>query len=259
MNGSPSTTTAVILLAGNAPRYQDETERTASALLEINGHTLLHCAVARLLHVGFRNVILVTGQTSKAVEAVEAMPGVKVVHDALFADLGSMFGLHRAARFIPSFPFVLVESGLLFDFRLGLLARSLAQTNGALVSASIRQNDAVFAVGIKQRLLGLYAGSIQQMEQNSEVFTSLGMYKISRPMFTQMLALASGLAYTHPFLDYVECINEIATQVEISMVPVPDLMWANIRNQSDAVWALNSLNPHIIQQEMRWQMGHSVQ
>lgn len=258
MNGSASTTTAVILLAGNAPRYQDETERTSSALLEVNGHTLLHCAVARLLHVGFRNVLLVTGQTSKAVEAVEAMPGVKVVHDALFADLGSMFALHRAARFIPSFPFVLVESGLLFDSRLGLLARSLSQPNGALVSPSIRESGTVFAAGVNQRLLGLYAGSAQQMAQNSEICTSLGMYKISRPMFTQMLAQAASLAYTHPFLDYVECINEIATQVEISMVPVANLTWANVRNQSDAVWALKNLNPRIIQQETCRQLGQSA-
>lgn len=258
VNRRNTTTTAVLLLAGNDPRYLDETERTWCALLEVNGHSLLHCAVTRLLQVGFRNVILVTGQTTRAVQAVEQMPGVQVLYDALFADLGSMFALHKAAPLIPSYPFVLVESGLLFDSRLALLARTLPSASGALVSASSKETSTVFAAGVNQRLLGLYTGSVQEMAENAEIFASLGMYKISRQLFAQMLALAAGLAYTHPFLDYVECINEIATQSEISMAPVPDLPWTNVRNRAEAIWALQSLNPHIMRQENHPQPGYSM-
>jgi len=244
-----SASTAIILLAGNAPRYMDAAERMPCGLLEVNGLTLLQCAVERLLRSEFTKIIIVTGHWPKHVQNLTQIANVEIMHDVLFADFGSMFALRRIASQLTSYPLVLVESGILFESRLALLAKTMQHANGVVVSSARHRGNGVFTEGINNRLLTLANRMSSRQAVDSNLSRALGIYKISRPMFAEMLAFAAQRTYTDPFLDYIDCIDGVAHTVDIRLEPAPDLLWAQISSRTEMVWALKHLYPRIMQQE----------
>jgi len=247
---APAVNTAIILLAGNDPRYIDETERVPCGLLEVNGFTLLQFSVERLLQSGFAQIIVITGQWSRPVQNLAHLAHVKILYDALFADFGSMFALRRVASQLNSYPFVLLESGILFESRLALLAKTMPYANGVVVSNTRSRDSGLLARGVNGRLLILSnEGSGPPAADASNTSQALGVYKISRPMFAEMLTYATQRTYTDPFMDYIDAINGVASTVDVHLVPAPDLLWTQIRSRPEMVWAFNHIYPRIMQQE----------
>lgn len=247
MNSVP---TAVILLAGNDPRYADETERMPYGLYEVDGRTLLQCSVEQLLQTDIKRIIIVTGQRSRSLSLFAHTPGVDVVYDALFADFGSMFALRRIAPLIHTHPFVLVESALLFESSLISLINTMPYPNGVLVSPTVSPINGIVADASNDRLLALSRVSSSAETVPTNGYLSLGIFKLSRHLFAEMLAFAVQRTYTDPFLDYVECINGVASTVDIRLAFTSDYLWSRISSRPDVVWALNHLYPRILQQQL---------
>ncbi|MFZ1754416.1 MAG: hypothetical protein WBO46_24720 [Caldilineaceae bacterium] len=248
MNSPNSVHTAVLLLAGNHPRHNDEVENLSYGLVEVNGRTLVQCTVEQLVKSGFKKILIVTGQRSKALQIVSENPAVEVMYDALFADFGSMYALRRAVSKI-QFPFLLIESNILFETRLIQLAQTMAQPNGVLVSTSKQPATSILAEGINNRLLAFAPRGEESNAQQTPSLVSLGIFKISRSMFAHMLAYAVERAYTDPFLDHIDCISGIAHTVDIRMVGEKDMRWTQVGSSGDMTKALNYFYPLFIQQE----------
>ncbi|HRJ45675.1 MAG: NTP transferase domain-containing protein [Caldilineaceae bacterium] len=241
--------TAVLLLAGNDPRYADETEHIPYGLLEVDGRTLLQCAIDQLRQGGMKRIIIVTGQRSRSLAALSQTPGVEVIYDALFADFGSMFALRRIAPFIHSFPFLLVESTLLFESRVARLAHGMTSPNGIVVAETNKAVTGILAEATNSRLLALTRSQIPAQARSAGSYLSLGILKISRHLFAEMLAFAVQRTYTDPFLDYVECVNGVAPAVDIRLAVASTHLWSRINSRPDVDWALNHLYPRILQQQ----------
>ena len=227
----------------------DETERIPYGLLDVDGHTLLHSSVERLRQAGFTKIIIVSGQKSKVVSNLAETLGVQLLYDALFADFGSMFALRRLAPLLTSYPFVLVESGIFFESRLALLARTMQPANGVVVSQSVNRSGGIGVEAANNRLLTLAHYNSGSPALGTDTALSSGIYKISRAMYAEMLAFAAQQVYTKPFLDYIDCINGITPAVDIRLVSATHLLWTQVRSRAEMRWALNNLQPRTTRQE----------
>lgn len=252
MTPLPAVKSALILLAGNHPRHWSESEQAPFGLMEINGCTLFGHTVDYLFSMGVTKIVIVTGRMSRSLQRLDQFPNVDVVWDPLYADFGSMYAIRQASALL-RMPFLLIESNLLFERRLLELAVGIEPTNGVVVSQGRSLSQYICAEAVNERLLGLFATRDNAAHKAEGGLCSLGLFKISRDLFSRMLTYALDRAYTNPFLDHTECLNGVAADVEIQLVREPNLLWAQIQSRADMRWALHHVYPLIIQQDAQWQ------
>lgn len=252
MTPFPAVKSALILLAGNHPRHWNESEQAPFGLMEMNGCTLVGHTVDYLLAAGLQKIVIVTGLMSRSLQRLDQHSNVDVVWDPLYADFGSMFAV-RQVRSLLTMPFLLIESNLLYEMRLLELAVGMGPTNGVVVSAGTTHSDRICADAVNGRLLSLFPTTKNASSPAEGELCSLGMFKISRGLFSRMLTFALDRAYTNPFLDHTECINGVAADVDIQLVQEPNLLWAQIQSRADMRWALHHIYPLIIQQDAQRQ------
>src|ERR1700722_19038290 len=108
---------AIILAAGMATRLRPTTDLMPKGLLEIGGKSLLARSVDLLGEAGILEVLIVTGHHAGQIEAAlgarRASVAIRYVHNANYAETGSMISLLAATGEMTG-PALLFESDLLY-------------------------------------------------------------------------------------------------------------------------------------------------
>lgn len=243
---SAAATTAVILAAGQGKRLREAVADYPKGFLRLGDRPIVEESVRRLLAHGITDIIIVTGYCAAHYqELARAYPGrVRTVHNAEFADSGSMYSLY-CARAAVAGPFLLLESDLVYEPR--ALAALLAQPaqDAILLSGPTGAGDEVFVEA--------EAGLLRNMSKNRASLGPgvagelVGISRISVPLFALMQRIASAAFARSLVFDYeTDCLVAAGRERPIACPVVPDLLWGEIDDPAHLRRAREQLYPRIV-------------
>lgn len=235
--------TAIILAAGLGLRLRDTFSGRPKGLLSIDGTSLIERSIQQLIEHGINDIVLVTGYLAHDYESIaNTNQFVRVVHNPLYADSGSMYSLYCARHAIHDH-FLLLESDLLYESRALCTLLNSPLDSAILASGFTQSGDEVY---IEAKDNYLYHISKQPNDLQKVVGELVGISKISRSLFKKMLTYSEHYFQKSLHLNYEDgCLNQVAKQTQIPICLVPDLLWAEIDNATHLHRAESVIWPQI--------------
>jgi choline kinase len=240
---------AVILAAGMATRLRPASILLPKGLFEIGGASLLGRSIDLLAAAGIAEIVLVTGHHAGQIEAAlgaeRAGAGIRYIHNARYAETGSMVSLLVAAPGLEG-PILLLESDLLYhpDF----LATAIASPGDVLLAADISgSGDEVYlAVDGEDRVAFLGKNPPASWRDRS-VGELAGISRLSPELLERFCTrtdehLARGDGNRH----YEEVLFEIAQEGwPLKVKHCPGLAWTEIDTPADLKRAEERIWPRL--------------
>jgi choline kinase len=235
-------TTAVILAAGRGTRLAGEVTDRPKGLLSIGQRPIVEESIASLRDAGIADVVIVTGHLAAQYEALaRRMTGaVRTVHNARFADSGSMYSLYQA-RSLARGPFLLLESDLVYEPRALTTLLEGPDPDAILVSGPTGAGDEVYVATDGDRLA--------DMSKNRDGLAGtiagelVGITRVSAGLFELMCRIAAEAFVKTLMVDYeTDALVAAGRLRRIACPVVPDLLWGEIDDASqlarvrDQVW-----------------------
>lgn len=246
----PPISTAVILAAGMGRRLGDLAHQRPKGFLALGGPTIIEESILKLRSFGLQRIILVTGFMAALYDELAGrLAGVETVHNAQFAQSGSMYSLARAAAAVRD-DFLLLESDLIYEKRALRAALEAPTENAVLLSGPTGSGDEVY-VEVRD-------GCIRHLSKRPADLPSVGgefvgITKVSRAMWTEMLAEGRRLMDGNPNVEYDSgCLSALAKRYPIHAVKVADLQWAEIDDGSHLERARAQVWPAILANDRRY-------
>ena len=237
--------TAVILAAGMGVRLKDRGKLTPKGCMCLGSKSIIEESVLRLLGVGIERIVIVTGHLAEQFEHLQIRYGkaVQLVSNPYFADSGSMYSLYCARQYVGE-SFLLLESDLVYERRALTKCLEHPSENVVLLSGFSNSSDEVF---VETRDGCLVAMSKNREHLGSEVLGELvGISKISRSLFSVMLASATKRFRTTRHMDYeTDCLVDVAQLMPVSCPVVDDLILCEIDDETHLAHARDQVYPII--------------
>ncbi len=239
---------AVILAAGMGTRLKEEGKSKPKGFLHLGQRPIIQEAIDKLLRVGIRQIIIVTGHHFKFYERLkESYPGIiETVYNSQYARSGNMYSLYCARARLQE-DFLLVESDLVYEERALSEILKFPKDNGVLLSNPTASGDEVYVAVNGERIVGL---SKDLTQLGSDIAGELvGITKISRFLFKEMLAVAEFMFRRSLQVTYDEdCLTTVSSFYPLYYHLVPDLIWSEIDDPLDFRRVQNRVYPAILQQ-----------
>jgi 2-aminoethylphosphonate-pyruvate transaminase len=224
---------AVILAAGMGTRLRPIGHQGPKGALALGGESLVNGSIERLQRAGIEQITIVTGYRPEYYQALaEARPGlIRTIHNADFADSGSMYSLYLARGAVGA-DFLLLESDLIYEQR--ALSALLDHPAGSLVLLSGRTDagDEVYVESdARQQLVAM---SKRRDALGPTVAGELvGICKVSRALFAGMCDYAGAhFASGDLHLDYeTDALVAAAQTLPVHCLTVDDLLWSEIDDE----------------------------
>jgi choline kinase len=224
--------TAVILAAGMGTRLRDEASDHPKGFLSLGERTIIEESIDRLTSAGIRDIVIVTGYCQGHYEQLAAgrQGLVRTIHNASFAESGSMYSLYCAREVLNS-AFLLLESDLIYEPR--ALTELLAHPaeDAILLSGPTDAGDEVFVATLDGLLVDMSKDreSLRQTPGARIAGELVGISKISQPLFATMLRIAGPVFERDLNYDYeTDCLVAAAQERDIACPLIADLVWAEI-------------------------------
>lgn len=236
---------AVILAAGRGTRLHDEVRDYPKGFLRVGSEPIIAESIARLAAAGIDDVVIVTGHCAGHYEALAADSGglVRTVHNARFADSGSMYSLY-CARELASGPFLLLESDLVYEPRALAVLLAHPGPDALLVSGPTGAGDEVW-VAVRD-------GCLVDMSKRREALVGevagelVGITRVSTDLYREMLAIAEMAFRDSLRFDYeTDCLVRAAARRPIACPVIPDLVWGEIDDPSHLRRVRESVYPAV--------------
>ena len=240
---------AVILAAGVGVRLKDRGKSMPKGCLCLGEKPIIEESILRLLSVGIKQIVIVTGHLAQQFESLRDRyhGAVQLVHNPHYADSGSMYSLYCARQHVDE-DFLLLESDLIYERRALAALLEHPEDDILLLSGFTNSSDEVFvetnggclvAMSKNRNSLGLRtAGEL------------VGISKISQRLFRVMLQKAAKQFYTTRHMDYeTDCLVAAAQVVPVNCHVVEDLAWAEIDDEWQLIRARDRVYPTILQRE----------
>ncbi len=118
----------------------------AQRFLRLGDRPIIEESISRLLEVGVRRIVIVTGHLAGFYHALQARHPdvVQLVHNPYYADSGSMYSLYCARRYVRE-DFLLLESDLIYERQALTALLEYPEDNVVLLSGFTKSSDEVFA------------------------------------------------------------------------------------------------------------------
>lgn len=234
--------TAVILAAGRGTRLAGEVSDRPKGLLRIGERPIVEESIANLRDAGIEDVVIVTGHLADQYEAFAgSLRGiVRTVHNARFADSGSMYSLYQARGAVTG-PILLLESDIVYEPRALAMLLDGAEEDAILVSGPTGAGDEVYVAVADGRLAGM---SKRRAGLTGTIAGELvGITRVSAGLLELMYSLAAEAFERTLMVDYeTDCLVEAGRRRRIACPVVPDLVWGEIDDAAqlarvrDRVW-----------------------
>ena len=236
---------AVILAAGMGTRWRDEAAARPKGFLRLGDRPIVEESVQCLIDAGIRDVVIVTGHCAGHYDALAvAQDGfIRTVHNAAFAESGSMYSLY-CARDLVDDAFLLLESDLIYEPR--ALTELLAHPadDAILLSGPTGAGDEVYVAASD--------GHLVDMSKDADALGGrvagelVGISKISPSLFEIMLRIAGKVFERSLEFDYeTDCLVAAGRERNIACPLVPDLVWAEIDDPGHLRRARERIYPEI--------------
>ena len=240
--------TAVILAAGMGSRLGERGRARPKGFLKLGERPIIEESLERLRGAGIDHVIIVTGHCASWYDDLAAGSGgfVTTVHNARYADSGSMYSLYCARECITE-DFLLLESDIVYERRAIDELLAYPGDNCVLLSGRTSSGDEVFVEAPRQRLRNMSKDASRLGSITGEL---VGLTRISMGLFGEMLELAETAFRASLKYDYeTDCLVETAARYPVYCHLVPDLAWAEIDDEQHLRRALEQVYPAILRND----------
>jgi choline kinase len=235
--------TAVILASGMGTRLKGRTEFAPKSFVCLGEKTILEESILRLLDVGIRRIVIVTGHLSEQFEPLKARYDgmVDLVRNPHFADSGTLYSLY-CARDLVEESFLLLEADLVYERRALTACLEHPSDNILLVAGFSNTSDEYFVETLNGNLLTI---SRDRESLGSEVPGEMvGISKISKSLFSVMLDNAETGFRTTRHLGYeMHGLISAARDMPIACPLVDDLVWCEIDDETQYAHAHDIIYP----------------
>jgi NDP-sugar pyrophosphorylase family protein len=190
MTSSSSISRAMILAAGLGTRFKPWTDRHPKALAMVNGKSLLQRNIEYLQSYGIRDIVVNVHHFAEQIEEALAVNrgwgSHYIISDETAAVLETGGGLRKAAPFLESAPFVLMNVDILTDMDLsGMIADHFLNGPLATLAVTDRTTSRYFLFDANDELCGW---------QNVKT----GQERMARPVTTSVQKAFSGIHVIDP-------------------------------------------------------------
>jgi 2-aminoethylphosphonate-pyruvate transaminase len=235
----------VILAAGQGTRLRAELDDRPKGFLRLGERPIIEESIGRLAAHGVRDVVIVTGYRAGHYETLARDSGgrVRTVHNADFANSGSMYSLY-CAREIVDEPFLLLESDLVYEPRALATLLDHPAEDAILLSGPTGAGDEVYVEARDGRLVNM---SKDRSRLGPGVAGELvGISKVSAALFRVMQRIAAEAFTGSLKFDYeTDGLVAAARERSIACPVVPDLLWGEIDDPAHLRRAREQLYPRI--------------
>jgi len=242
---------AVILAAGMGVRLKERGKMMPKGRLCLGENPIIEESILRLLAVGIKQIVIVTGHLAEQFEPLRDryQGAVQLVHNSYYADSGSMYSLYCARQHIDE-DFLLLESDLIYERQAltTLLENPEDNDNVVLLSGFTKSGDEVF---VETNSGCLVAMSKNRNSLGLQIAGELvGISRISQRLYRVMLEKAAKQFCTTRHMDYeTDCLVAAAQVVPVKCHVVEDLVWAEIDDERQLIRARDRVYPAILQRE----------
>lgn len=236
--------TAVILAAGMGTRLGAEWRLRPKGFLSLGERPIIEESLERLRRAEIDRVLIVTGHCNECYDEIARRSGgfVETVHNARYQHSGSMYSLYLLKEKIHD-DFLLLESDLIYEQRALTSAIKFPQDNCVLLSGLTGSSDEVFVELAAGRLVRMSKDRSELGKISGEL---VGITKVSRELFSQMLATAEELFEDSLEKDYeTDGLVTAARHYPVYGHLVEDLLWAEIDDATHLERAQELIYPRI--------------
>jgi 2-aminoethylphosphonate-pyruvate transaminase len=240
-----SVTTAVILAAGMGTRLKARGTEAPKGFLTMGSLPIIRESLDRLRAAGIEEIFIVTGHLSQFYdELADSSEGrIQTIKNEQYAESGSMFSLAKL-RYTLNTSFLLLESDLIYESRALKTLLEDPRPDVMLASGFTGSRDEVWTWADKKgNLTGLSKNRNDKAEPPAGEL--VGISKISPDFFAVMLEEADKAFQTSLKIEYETCMAAAANRVPMAVKVVPDLLWAEIDDESHLERARTSVYPKI--------------
>ena len=236
---------AVILAAGRGTRLAGHIGEYPKGFLQLGGLPIVEESIDRLVRVGIRDVLIVTGHCASHYEGFARCRAglVRTVHNPRYADSGSMYSLF-CARAVATGPFLLLESDLVYEPRALTHLLACEAADAILLSGPTGAGDEVY--------VECRDGNLKNMSKRREALGPgvtgelVGISKISAGLYTRMCAIAERAFATSLKYDYeTDCLVAAGHEQQIACPVISDLVWGEIDDPSHLARVRETVYPEI--------------
>jgi choline kinase len=240
---------AVILAAGMGTRLKGEAGDRPKGFLQFGEQPIIEESIQCLTGAGIRDIVIVTGHGSEFYDALAADRDglVRTVHNAAFAESGSMYSLACAKDLVKG-SFLLLESDLIYEPRALSELLAVPDEDAILLSGPTDAGDEVFVATLDGHLVDMSKDREALLANRGARITGelVGISRISQPLFEIMLRLAGKVFESSLMYDYeTDCLVAAARERDIACPLVPDLAWAEIDDPDHLRRAREDVYPEI--------------
>jgi choline kinase len=236
---------AIILAAGRGTRMKQAGLLHPKGFILVGATPIIEQSIQRLRASGIHRIVIVTGHMAEYYERLQSRyPGlIRLVHNDQYADSGSMYSLFLA-RGAVEYPFLLIESDLIYEQRALDVLLNNSSPDVLLVSGTTEAGDEVYVTAVDGFLKD--AGKVRTALRGPSIGEWVGITKLSEICFTEMLRRAQqGFRYDL-HLDYENTLVAAASTVPIRCHLVDNLLWSEIDNELQLLRARERIYPLIL-------------
>ncbi|MFP6582165.1 MAG: NTP transferase domain-containing protein [Candidatus Hydrogenedentota bacterium] len=241
-HGSPIRT-AVILAAGRGIRLKERGKLTPKGFLQLGEKPIIEESIVRLLSVGIKRIVIVTGHLADQFDALyDRYPDtVELVHNPHYADSGTMYSLF-CVRDCVNEAFLLLEGDLVYERRALTTCLEHPNDNILLVAGFSNTSDEYFVESKNGNLVTI---ANDRARLGAEVGGEMvGISKISRSLFTVMCETSEQRFGTTRHLGYeMDGLISAAQDIPIACPVVDDLVWCEIDDETHLARAREEVYP----------------
>lgn len=241
--------TAIILAAGLGSRLKEHGKAQPKGFLRLGERPIVEESIDRLRAAGIQRIVIVTGHLKEFYEELrERRPGlIETVHNAKFAESGSMYSLYCAREMLNG-DFLLLESDIIYERRALEGVLGFPRDNAVLLSGRTDSGDEVY---VEAKGDTIRAMSKDKTRLGPGIAGELvGITKVSRELFAHMIANAE-LTFARTLrMDYeTDCLVNVAQHHPVYYHLIPDLLWSEIDDAAHLERARGKIYPAIARTE----------
>ncbi len=237
---------AVILGAGLGSRLNGFLQDRPKGFLELGNRPIIEESIAKLIHAGIKDIIIVTGFCHKFYDQLtEKYPFIRTILNPEFASTGSMLSLCSASSYITS-NFLLLESDLIYEYNALQTLQNSVKDNCILLSGKTGAGDEVY-VGIQNERVVNMSKCLDDIKcLGGEL---VGISKISLELYYRMLDIAKDKCKTTAQYHYEDCLTDVSNSTAIHYQCIENLAWTEIDDENHLSQAREKIYPLIEQRD----------
>ncbi len=226
---------AVLLAAGLGTRLEPLTKELPKCMVPVDGVPLVDRMITRIVEVGIRDIIVVTGYMREKLELhLSESPGsIRFVHNERYADWGNFYSLLVAEEAIGGDDFIKFDADVLLD---GGVLPALLEADGPGVLA-IDRSETLAEEEMKARVddTGRIEALNKQMDPATALGESIGIERIDAVLAPDVFAALRAMIDRGETHDYYERAYErlMETGHHFGWADISACTWTEVDDLAD--------------------------